>query len=77
MKHTIKCIVKDGCKSNFILNTMEELSIQDKEISIGSKINAMPSGKMRMNNIFIAPDDYVLVEVDSSDVTRGRIIRRI
>lgn len=40
------------------------------------EIFAYLSGKMRMNYIRIVPGDRVLVEVDSSDPTKGRIVYR-
>jgi len=77
MKLSFKCVVKNSCKSNFVLSSLEDVVIGDKKIPSGFVVNATPAGKLRMHDIFIAPDDEVTVEVDSSDPTRGRITRRL
>lgn len=77
MKLSFKCLVKNSCKSNFVLTSLEDVTVGDKKIASGSVVNATPAGKLRMHDIFIAPDDEVMVEVDSSDPTRGRITRRL
>lgn len=77
MKLSFKCLVKNSCKSNFVLTSLEDVTVGDKKIASGFTVNATPAGKLRQHDIFIAPDDEVLVEVDSSDPTRGRITRRL
>jgi len=76
-KISFVCVVKDGCKSNFVLSSMEDVVVNGKNVSAGFKVNATPAGKLRQHDIFISQDDRVTVEVDSSDITRGRITRRL
>ena len=45
-------------------------------LSNGEKLLAHLSGKMRLHRIKVLPGDRVLVEMNSYDQTRGRIIRR-
>lgn len=42
----------------------------------GHIVNAIISGKMRMNYIWILPGDKVTVEVSVYDLTKGRITYR-
>ena len=46
------------------------------ELTIGHKVLAHISGKMRQNYIRILPEDRVIVELSPYDLTRGRIIYR-
>ncbi len=46
------------------------------ELTNGHKILAHISGKMRQHYIRILPEDRVIVELSSYDLTRGRIIYR-
>lgn len=46
------------------------------ELENGAIISATISGKLRMNNIRILPNDKVTVEVSPYDLTRGRITWR-
>ena len=46
------------------------------EIEGGHCICAYLSGKMRMNFIKIVPGDIVKLEIDPSDVSKGRVVYR-
>jgi len=46
------------------------------ELTNGHKVLAHISGKMRQHYIRIIPDDRVIVELSTYDLTRGRIIYR-
>ena len=46
------------------------------ELTNGHKILAHISGKMRQHYIRILPEDRVIVELSTYDLTRGRIIYR-
>ena len=46
------------------------------ELDNGHKVLAHISGKMRQHYIRILPEDKVIVELSTSDLTRGRIIYR-
>ena len=46
------------------------------QLENGHKIEAHVSGKMRLNNIRIAPGDKVMIELSPYDLTRGRITYR-
>ncbi len=46
------------------------------ELTNGHKVLAHISGKMRQHYIRIRPEDRVIVELSSYDLTRGRIIYR-
>ena len=46
------------------------------ELTNGHKVLAHISGKMRQHYIRILPEDKVIVELSTYDLTRGRIIYR-
>ena len=46
------------------------------ELTNGHKVLAHISGKMRQHYIKILPEDRVIVELSTYDLTRGRIIYR-
>ena len=46
------------------------------ELTNGHKVLAHISGKMRQHYIRILPEDRVIVELSTYDLTRGRIIYR-
>jgi translation initiation factor IF-1 len=46
------------------------------ELTNGHKVLAHISGKMRKHYIRILPEDRVIVELSTYDLTRGRIIYR-
>jgi translation initiation factor IF-1 len=46
------------------------------ELANGHKVLATISGKMRQHYIRILPEDRVLVEISTYDLTRGRITYR-
>jgi translation initiation factor IF-1 len=46
------------------------------ELDNGHKVLAHISGKMRQHYIRILPEDRVIVELSTYDLTRGRIIYR-
>ena len=46
------------------------------ELTNGHKVLAHISGKMRQHYIRIRPEDRVIVELSTYDLTRGRIIYR-
>ena len=46
------------------------------ELTNGHKVLANISGKMRQHYIRILPEDRVIVELSTYDLTRGRIIYR-
>ena len=46
------------------------------ELTNGHKVLAHISGKMRQHYISILPEDKVIVELSTYDLTRGRIIYR-
>ena len=47
------------------------------KLASGEEVLAHLSGKMRLNFIKVLPGDRVLVEIDSYDATKGRIVRRL
>lgn len=47
------------------------------EIAGGQTIIAYLSGKLRTNNIMIAPGDIVSLELSPYDLKRGRIVYRL
>ncbi len=46
------------------------------ELENGHKIIAYTSGKMRKNRIRVLVGDYVLVEMTTYDLSKGRVVRR-
>jgi len=61
----------EGVISESLPNAMFRVELEN-----GHKVLAHISGKMRMHYIRILPDDRVIVELSTYDLTRGRIVYR-
>jgi len=47
------------------------------ELENGFEVIARPSGKMRVHYIKVVPGDWVIVELSTYDLTKGRIMTRL
>ena len=68
-------IVAEGRVMDLLPNAEFSVQLTDAAYS-GHTLNAKISGKMRMNNIKILLGDYVRVDLNPYDLTRGRITFR-
>ena len=65
-------IETEGIVTNVLRDTNFKVKINNTEHSIDATI----SGKMRKNKIRINTGDTVTVEIDKTDISKGRIIFR-
>jgi translation initiation factor IF-1 len=64
-------ITQDGTITENLSNAMFRVELEN-----GHVVTAHISGKMRQHYIRILPEDKVIVELSTYDLTRGRIIYR-
>lgn len=67
-----KKFLKEGIIEEAFPSLKFRVKIEDNKI-----ILAHLAGKMRLHFIRVLPGDKVLVEIDSYDETKGRIVRRL
>lgn len=66
-------VVVNDCKGNFVVEFTNSGPLGTSK----TIVNAVPNGKMRINNISILVGDQVDVEVHESNLNTGRIVNRV
>jgi len=72
MEKNTGIIVKEGVVTEALPNASFKINLSD-----GSEVLGVVSGKLRRYNIRILPGDRVRLEFSIHDVTRGRIVFRL